>query len=81
MTTSRSVEPERTMRIAAGWDCSMWPSRVAPSMPGIRMSETTTSHGARSSSASASAPLAANSISHSWRCGRSASRRLSSTCC
>ena len=44
---------------------------VAPFIPGIRMSDTTTSKGAGAIRSSALAPLSMNSISHSSRIGRS----------
>ena len=49
-------------------------SNVAPSIPGILMSETITSKGAASSSARAASPPPAKTISHSRRIGRSMRR-------
>ena len=54
-----SAYPVSRMRAVAGQRARTWASRAAPSMPGMRMSLTTTSTGCCSSTAMASAPLPA----------------------
>ena len=49
-------------------------SKSAPSMPGIRISVTTTSYGEPVNKASASVALVANEVSHRWFSDRSIRR-------
>ena len=78
-TMSRSEWPESTMRMAPG--LAVWASRrnMAPSMPGMRMSATTTSKGCSAIMASPDGPSVAKAISHSPRMSWNMRRRAEST--
>src|SRR5688572_5913466 len=61
---SRPAWPVRMMRTTSGWRSCTCDSSEAPSMPGMRMSETMTSKCCSPSNFSACSPLSTNTISH-----------------
>ena len=81
MTMSLSECPERTMRTTCGCNSFTRLSSWQPSMPGMRISVTITLNRLASRIFSASCPLVANSISHSFAPLPTAGKRHHFVCC
>ncbi len=78
--SSISWWPERTMRTTLGHCSHTFFSRLAPSIWGMRKSETTTSNGVAERSSNAVSPSGAKDISQSARCGASIRCNPSNAC-
>ena len=64
IAVSRSVCPDTTMRTVSGYCAWAWVNSAAPSMPGMRMSDTIASNGWVAKSSSACSPLSASVTCH-----------------